>query len=252
MYKRGLLMQTIFPCCTIILLEENMIDIVIPTLNRKEELTRCVESIPEKPYYRINILVETKEEEAMYQELFGNRVEVKLIEFTTIFECWNDFVMNTTTDVVLFLADDCVLLPECLSEAEKCLREKSVVGLNVINYPDNWALIRENGSRMMYEFFLVDTWFFKKYFQDKKPFCPDYFQFWAEQEFCMFAESKDEFHFCTSAKIQHWHPDIHGEYALEIQLKRDKNKVIDDITRELRNIDGLFWGENFGLIGETE
>ena len=89
------------------------IDIAIPTLNRQEKCTVCVDSIlaGDYPDVRVSILLSDQNELFRYAKQYQHdkRVRCDMTDYSKVSTCWNDFVAESTADFVLFLCDDCEL-----------------------------------------------------------------------------------------------------------------------------------------------
>lgn len=237
-----------------------IIDITIPTKGNTDGLVKCVDSIMGNKFdkARVNILVNTGSERDEYTKMFSEYGPVRTyhINFTNIVSCWNDFVRRSSADAVLFLCDDTTLSPKCLQIASKALSKFKnlcgVVGLNVDNYPKEWYVEKRNGRKAAYEFQLVGRAFYKERFKSQKPYCLDYYQFWAEQEFGQFAASINEFKYCKGAHMQHWHPGLDPENVMDTGTRRSKWMRHDTATHEVRNFNNLLWGRDFRTLGKKE
>ena len=231
-----------------------IIDIAIPTLHRPEKLTTCVTSILDGTYknVRVHILWTDFNEMPRYARQFKHdpRVFVQQTDYSKVSTCWNNFVKQSTADLILFLCDDCALDKDCLMNAVKAMQGKfpdgdGVIGLNVTNYPPSWP-----EAITQYGFRLVGKKFHKR-FPEGQAYCPEYYRFYVDTEMGEYAKNHvHRFLFCKGATMQHFHPNAPGGTLDDTHYEnRGERQKWDIEIWGARQAKGYLWGKDFNIVG---
>ena len=231
----------------------NRIDIAIPTLDRREKCTVCVDSLLAGDYedIRVHLLFSDQNELFRYAKQYqgDKRVRCEMTDYSKVSTCWNNFVARSTADFVLFLCDDTALDRDCLTNAVRAMESKfpdgdGVIGLNVTNYPPSWP-----EAITQYGFRLVGSKFHARY-PKGQAYCPEYYRFYVDTEMGEYAKYIKRFSFCKGARMQHFHPNAPGgtidntHYA-----NRGVKQQWDNEIWRARQAAGYLWGRDFNLVG---
>jgi glycosyltransferase involved in cell wall biosynthesis len=198
------------------------VDIVIPTLNRKVKLERCLTSIAKQTYKNIQVHVV---EDTQRKQAFG---------------IWNEFIAaHKGIQVFCYLCDDTELMPDCIEQAMAVLPiENGVVGFN--------QSIREKNGFCQSAMGIISGAFIRL-FKGNPVFCPDYRSFHADSELGSFARSRNSFYFCKAAMLIHYHP-AHYKDEIDETHKLVRNAEVvrkDRETYDTRKRMGYLWGNDF-------
>lgn len=202
-----------------------MVDIVILTYNRSEKIKVAIQSILDNRISNYRIVV--------YPE-YENLGTVKKL---------NEHLKFTRSDIIVYLADDVKLYPDCLEKAVQCMQSNfpefdGLVGINQVNIP--------NGCKSA--FGLIGRKFADR-FPDKQCFCPDYIHFYVDTEVGQYAQEVKRFKFCEEAKLIHYHPSVCSEMIDQTHITlRNRSKQRDDETWQKRQRKGLLWGRTFDRV----
>lgn len=207
-----------------------IVDIVIPTWNRKTKLDRCLKSIYRQDYPKDKIRVHAIEDT---DRLFA-------------FGVWNRFLATWDDgDAFLYLCDDTELDPGCISAAVGNLKQyggDALIGLfqkNIVN----------KGGWSMSAMSLVGRKFAER-FPKRQLFCPDYSRFHADSELGEYARSLRIGIHCQKAGLFHYHP-AHEKSEMDEthRIVREQSAVQKDKeTYRIRKERGLLWGKTFDLV----
>ncbi len=230
------------------------IDIAIPTLNRREKCTVCVHSILNGDYQnvRVFLLFTDQNELFRYAKQFQDdkRVICQMTNYSKVSTCWNNFIVQSTADLVLFLCDDTSLDKDCLTNAVTAIRKQfpdgdGIIGLNVTNYPPSWP-----EAITQYGFRLVGRKFHAR-FPEGQAYCPEYYRFYVDTEMGEYAKNRvHKFLFCEDARMQHFHPNAPGGTLDETHYaNRGERQKWDIETWHARQAAGYLWGKNYDLVG---
>ena len=233
--------------------KEPIIDIAIPTLNRQEKCTVCVDSLLNGYYksIRVFLLFTDQNELFRYAKQYQHdwRVRCEMTDYSMVSKCWNNFVAKSKGDLVLFLCDDTSLDKDCLTNAVKDIKKQfpngdGLIGLNVTNYPSSWP-----EAITQYGFRLVGKKFHRR-FPKGQAYCPEYYRFYVDTEMGEYSKLVGKFHFCESAKMQHFHPNAPGGTLDDTHYKNRGEKQQWDIKIwNARQKKGYLWGKTTELVG---
>jgi len=230
-----------------------LIDIVIPTLNRKDKLNNCINSIllasKEVPYF-IRVYVYYSDKTEFYQglELYmtpDTYVIPKLLDFkyeASLF--WNRHLQLTQANLMFYLNDDIILYKDCIKNACESMLEHfynmdGVIGLNQTNLPSNQTVKAAFG---------VIGKTFADRFPERKVFCEDYKRFYLDLELEKYATSINKFFFDKEARLTHLHPGFTSNGAdsthdnVRQYLQQDKRTYFDRLSKD------YLWGKNYDKI----
>jgi len=230
------------------------IDIAIPTLNRREKLTVCVDSILGGDYQDIRVFVLCSDPGEMFryasQYQDDERVRCEMTDYSKVSTCWNNFVVESTGDLVLFLCDDTSLDHDCLTNAVAMMEKEfpdgdGLLGLNVTNYPPSWP-----EAITQYGFRLVGRKFHAR-FPEGQAYCPEYYRFYVDTEMGEYAKRVRRFRFAKTARMQHFHPDSPGSgpYDSTHHANRGERQIWDNEIWKARQAKGYLWGITADTVG---
>jgi len=228
-----------------------LLDIVIPTKNRKEKLDNCLNSVfhsVKDNLVNIWLYFSIQEELDYYKALFNNisNIHIEYLEFYRVPDFWNGHLQKTKADAICYLNDDVILFTDTIETIIREFGEKypdydGVMGLRQANLPKDQTV---EGA------FGVIGRKYAERFPEKQVFCPDYDRFFSDWELWQYAKSINRFYFCSIARIEHLHPL--GNKALEDDTHKDVRKWIkgDKKTFAIRKQRNLLWGDSFKLINK--
>lgn len=229
------------------------IDIGIPTLNRKEKCTVCMDSLLSGSYENISvsILLSNQTELLHYTKQYQHdkRVQCAITDYSKVSTCWNNFVKSSTAGLVLFLCDDVSLDKDCLANAVEAMHKHfpdgdGIIGLNVTNYPPSWP-----EAITQYGFRLVGRKFHER-FPEGQAYCPEYYRFYVDTEMGEYAKLVGKFAFSKEATMQHFHPDAPGGTVDDTHFaNRGERQKWDIEIWKTRQTAGYLWGKNYGIVG---
>ncbi len=229
------------------------IDIGIPTLNRREKCTVCVDSILVGDYQEVRVFLLFSNQNELFryakQYQHDKRVRCEMTDYSKVSSCWNNFVAKSTADLVLFLCDDCSLDVDCLANAVKEMRKQfpdgdGIVGLNVTNYPPSWP-----EAITQYGFRLVGKKFHAR-FPEGQAYCPEYYRFYVDTEMGEYSKAVGRFCFCEGAHMRHFHPNAPGGTLDETHYaNRGEKQKWDVEIWNARQAAGYLWGKDFNKVG---
>ena len=223
--------------------------IVIPTLNRKEKLEKCINSIL-RSAKTDNIILEiffgNIKEIEYFKPFFVSTDNIKLhyLDKYNVPQFWNDYLKNMESDMLLYLNDDIEIFDDTLSvilrEFERNFPDTDgVLGINQVNIHDI--------HKVEAAFGVIG----KKYadrFPNREVFCPAYNRFWADFELWQYAKSIGKFVFCRQAQLNHYHPSINKEWEDSTHNEVRKYLRQDKLTFQKRQAAGLLWGKTYELL----
>ena len=225
-------------------------DLVIPTLNRPQKLTACLNSIvASKQDLDIHTYVYFSDKEEL--EDFSNRyknakwITCKYTDYTKCTTFWNNHIKTMSAKAVVYLNDDVLLYPDTLSKLIKTYLKyfpdfDGVMGINQCNLPIEKTVKAAFG--------VVGTEYANR-FPDRQVFCPEYYRLYGDMEVYLYAKSINKFHYAENVKIQHLHPDFTKEKDETHRAVR-KFKEKDCPIFNMRQNKKLLWGKTFETIGD--
>lgn len=229
------------------------VDVLIPTLGRKDKLLRAVASL-------IVARGEAKNHDIKIKLFFSDvrerqyfDVEFKTAEYIGCYDFpdysapkfWNTYLAGMKSDALCYLTDDIEMEPACLLQAISCMEENfpdtdGLIGLCITNFP---------ASQIVRAAFGLLGRKFTNRFPGNQAFCPEYKRFCIDRELCDFATEMHRFVYCEDARLKHWHPawSKEAEDATHHLVRTHRDS---DLHRSgLRKKRGFLWGRNFNLIG---
>ena len=188
---------------------------IIPTLwLRPRLLKRCVTSLAKSNYSPIS--------------LFLGHGQLRYVQTV------NKMLFEIDADFFLLGNDDQEYYPDCIPIAVKAMME---------NFPDTDGMIgvRQEHGGTQYAINLLGRKFIHR-FPKNAVMCPDYTNYYNDQELCVYARSIDRFRFCEEAVAIHHMPKDKTRKAMRSTWDKDEK------TWEKRQRLGLLWGKNFTLL----
>lgn len=192
-------------------------DVVIPTLNRKAKLEKCLESIKKQTFkdFSLFVIEDTKREKAP--------------------KIWNNHLKSNPTRSMVFLCDDTELDCNCFEELVKINDiDNKLVGFN----QKNLALSCKAAMGF------VGTKFADR-FINRQVWCPDYDNMHVDGELIDSAVHFGAFFFATQCKLVHHHPVTDVRLFDETHNKTREHAQQDAETRLFRQKKGLIWGRDY-------
>ena len=226
------------------------LDIVIPTLNRREKLDVCVNSILKSSKEDMNLYLYFGDERERqdYKKLFQGitNVHTLYLEEYRVPDFWNSYLKDMKADALCYLNDDVELFEDTLDVIlEDFQREfpdtDGVLGLNQVNITDP--------RKVESAFGVIGTKYADRY-PNRQVWCPDYHRFYCDWELWRRAKDVGKFYFSENARINHYHPCTNKKledsthYKVRTFLKDDK------VTFQRRQVFNYLWGKNFSLINQ--
>ena len=204
------------------------IEVCCPTLNRPKEVIRLRNSLPDDCIFTPSLEAQPRALTQIVNELF----------------------QKSTGDIVIMAADHLEFKPQCIDVIRESFTKQfpdldGVVGLNLVNLPHTERISE-------YCFLALGRKFIGRFTADGKyqgVFCPEYYHFYGDTEFGLYAEKIGKFHYDERAAVFTWHPNAGNARRDRTYSASRSRKGFDDAMWRLRQAAGLYWGESFKLIG---
>lgn len=204
------------------------IEVCCPTLNRPREVIRLRNSLPDDCIFTPSLEAQPRALTLIVNELFE----------------------KSRGDIVIMAADHLEFKPECIAVVRECFEKQfpdldGVVGLNLCNLP-HLERITE------YCFLALGRKFIERFTVDGKyqgVFCPEYYHFYGDTEFGLFADKIGKFHYDERAAVFTWHPNAGNARRDRTYSASRSRKAFDDAMWRLRQARHLYWGESFDRVG---
>lgn len=225
------------------------IDIVIPTIGRREKLVNCLNSIfLSTRHIPVNLYIyfSVQEELDYIDSLIGyiEGIHLKMVQNYRVPDFWNNHLQNMKSDVMIYLNDDILTFDNTIQLIKDKLEELQttdiMIGLSQANIPIEHA---QHGA-----FGVVGKEFAER-FIDRQVFCQDYDRFFCDKELWLRAKELGKFYFNPEIKIKHLHPSFGGT---EDETHKNVRKYLakDKETYRQRQAKGYLWGKNWGLVSD--
>lgn len=206
------------------------IEVCCPTLNRPKEVIRLRNSLPDDC-------------------LFTPSLESQPRALTQIV---NELFQKSTGDIVIMAADHLEFKPQCLDVIRETFARRfpdldGVVGLNLVNLPHTERISE-------YCFLALGRKFIERFSANGEyqgVFCPEYYHFYGDTEFGVWAEKIGKFAYDERAAVFTWHPNAGNARRDRTYSASRSRKGFDDAMWRLRQAAGLYWGESFRRIGNA-
>ena len=223
------------------------LNVCIPTLNRNEKLTNCIESI-QKAKKDLSVTVsicfsdleELKYFNILYKDIPWIHCLSTLYEKASTF--WNRQLYFLEEDALLYLNDDVLLFEDSLENIFSAYQTAfpnydGVLGINQANIPDNQSIKCAFG--------VIGTRF-ANLFPQRKVFCPVYYRFFLDEELYLYVKKTNKFAFSLDAKILHLHPSFGGEKdSTHTAVRTYWRQDFKNFTKRRDN--NLLWGETWEI-----
>ena len=180
------------------------------------------------------------------KNIFKNITWIKyfIINSYRVPDFWNSRLQEMDSDGLIYLNDDILLYEDTLDELFKTYQKHfpdydGVMGINQSNLPKEKTIKSAFG---------IIGRNFRKYYNGKKIWCPDFYRFFCDYELQLFAESINKFYYSENVKIEH----LHGDFFTKDETHREvrKYKERDNNTFTQRRNKNYLWGRDFNLINE--
>jgi len=192
-------------------------DVVIPTLNRKDKLALCKESIRKQTFQDFSLYV--------YEDINHEKAP----------RIWNRHLRCNPSRSIVFLCDDIELDRECfqrLLEVEDL--DEKLVGFKQRNLATSCkAAMGFVGTKFADRFINRQVW------------CPDYDNMNVDGELIESAEHFGAFVFADKCTLVHHHPVSDTKYFDETHNITREHAAEDMLTRHERKKRGYVWGKDF-------
>ena len=226
-----------------------LVDIAIPTLNRKDRLNKCISSIlkaSKTDNIKLNIYFSDPFEMQYYKPYFVQceNVILKMVDWYRVPNFWNSCLKNSEADVLCYLNDDIEVHDGFFEALEQAFKSNypdydGVIGIKQDN------LVKQNVETLQGAFGAIGLKYADR-FPNRQIWCTDYNRFYADKELQLYAESINKFFYCEEAKIDHWHGSFYGEdethKKVRLHLQEDKR------TFNQRQTMGLLWGKTYDTV----
>jgi tetratricopeptide (TPR) repeat protein len=206
------------------------IEVCCPSLNRPREVIRLRNSLPDDCLFTPSLESQPRALTQIVNELFG----------------------KSTGDIVIMAADHLEFRPQCVDIIREAFTQQfpdldGVVGLNLVNLP-HLERISE------YCFLALGRKFIERFTANGKyqgVFCPEYYHFYGDTEFGLYAEKAGKFHYDERAAVFTWHPNAGNAQRDRTYSASRSRKGFDDAMWRLRQARNLYWGESFEVVGQV-
>jgi len=225
-------------------------DLVIPTLDRKEKLIACLNSIiisKQNLDIHTYIYFSNKDELENFSKLYNTTswITCKYTDYTKCSIFWNNHIKTMDAKAIVYLNDDILLYNDTLSKLITTYLKHfpdfdGVMGINQCNLPTEKTIQSAFG--------VIGSEYANR-FPDRQVFCPEYYRFYGDYEIYLYAKSINKFYYAEDVKIEH----LHGDYV----KSRDKTHRIVRKFKEkdcpifnVRQNKKYLWGHDFNIVGE--
>lgn len=225
------------------------LDVVLPTLNRKNKLTACVESISKaRKQYDVNLHIyfSRKEDFIDYTEEW---IQSKYTDYRKCTIFWNEHLKQMKADAMAYFNDDILVNENTFDELYQTFLNKfvdydGVMGINQSNIP------KEKGLQSA--FGVIGSKYADR-FPDRQVWCPDYYRFYGDAELMKFAKSINKFYYAENVQITHLHPSHVQHTADSTHSMVRKWRTKDGEIKHKREIlNKLLWGREWRLVDEND
>lgn len=229
------------------------LDIVIPSLNRRQKLDTCLNSLfraDNLENVTIWLYLSDPVEYQHYWSYFDalkDKVKVVLLPSYRVPSFWNGHLATMQADAMFCVNDDTEFHTNAITNIISEFSTLYPDGDGVLGVTQSNAL---EGQGMEGAFPVIGRTFAER-FPDRKVWCPDYYRLWADKELMDYARSVGKFHASTVCKIVHWHPAFGGTVdTTHIAVREFRD--LDRKTYRSRQNKGLLWGQNWDLINKGD
>lgn len=226
-------------------------DIVIPSKNRIEKLTFCLNSlfrsIGDFDNIYLALYLGTEEEVKHFSSLFqwvDDKISISYLAEYRVPTFWNSYLKNSLRgDAMLYCNDDVEFFDDTIREAFTAYESifpdtDGVLGLNQCNITDI--------NKVEAAFGIIGAKYADR-FPNRQVYCPDFLRFHGDWEMWQYARYINRFYFASEARINHHHPCTgvpkdETHIAVRQYLQQDRS------TFHKRQSLGLLWGRDWTLI----
>lgn len=228
-----------------------IIDLVIPTKNRREKLLKCLNSIlisVKEIDINLYIYFQYKTNRDYIKDMVGDipNIHLELSGNYRVPDFWNKFYKETKSDAVCYINDDIEFLPDTM---------KNIIDEYIIAFSDYDGLMGicqtnlPSGQALESAFGVIGMKYADR-FPDRQVYCPDYDRFCGDYEMWQYAKSINKFYFSEKSKIIHHHPCTDRRLEDETHLEVRKWLIGDKQTFHKRQSKNLLWGKDLTLISK--
>ena len=233
------------------------LDIVIPTRDRLEKLSRCIASLAHNRalfhadircfvYFDTNIEIFKFGKEYPFLRTL---IQVDTFPEYTAPKLWNYHLKQMDADGMMYLNDDVEMLGDGVMVAKNQF---------VLHYPDYDGVMGFVQENLRGKFDTAPAAFgivgrgFADRFPDRQVFCPDYHHLWIDRELELAAKHWGRFHVAEQVKLNHYHPCLGKQYEDDTHNHIRKWKGVDQLIWNSRKSKGWVWGIDFNLLGSIK
>lgn len=220
--------------------------ICIPTLNRRDKLQVCLNSIfkgAKTDKVKVSIYFGNKEELEFFKKQLSNipAVECNYLESYRVPDFWNARLDELKEDALLYITDDVEFYDDTIANIISEYKSRfpdtdGVMGITQANIPSSQAVESAFG--------VIGTKYANR-FPDRQVWPVDYNAFFCDFELWLFAKKINKFFLSSKARLFHAHPAFTGEKPDETHTSIRRFLKTDKKTFETRKSKGYLWGENF-------
>ena len=226
-----------------------LLDVVIPSLHRRDKLQVCISSIlksAKSDEINLSIFFSDKEDLEYFHSYFSaiSNIRLHYLEHYSVPMFWNNYLKQMTADGMFYCNDDTELFDDTL---EIILTEYPK------HFPDYDGLMgicqaNLDSSQALESAFGVIGRKYASRFLNKQVYCPDYERFFGDREMWLYAKSINKFYFCKEAKLNHYHPALNHAWEDETHTNVRTYLKQDRTTFQRRQTKGYLWGKDYSLI----
>jgi len=227
------------------------LDVVIPTLNRRDKLQVAINSIirtAKNGNVKLSVFFSIPEEIKYWEPFFSGieNISLRYVDNYQVPLFWNTYLHEMQADALCYLNDDIELLNDTLDiilwEFPRRFPDyDGVMGLNQVNILDQ--------NKVDAAFGVIGKKFAER-FPYKQVWCPDYYRFYADSELQKFATELNRFYYCSDAKLFHYHPSLNPKWEDETHTIVRRWLSKDRKIYRARQEAGLLWGKSYRLINQ--
>ena len=220
--------------------------ICIPTLNRRDKLQVCLNSIfqgAKTDKVKVSIYFGDKEELEFFQEQLMNipTVDCNYLESYRVPDFWNARLLELKEDALLYINDDVEFYEDTLEVILEDFKRRfpdtdGVMGLNQVNIKDP--------NKVQSAFGVIGTKYANR-FPDRQVWAPFYDRFYCDWEVWKYAVDIKRFFYNEWARINHYHPCTNRALEDATHNKVRTYLKSDKQTFQRRQASNLLWGHSF-------
>ena len=230
------------------------LQICVPSLNRREKLNNCLNSIfissKNIPLINLNIFLGTQADYDYFAKCFYGieNIKVRLLEHYRVPDFWSNHLRTCHSDGMMFCNDDLLFYEDSIVTMiqEYTTQFPTYDGLMGIHQTNITSSNKLPGA------FCIVGMKFADRFPNRQIMAPEYYRLYADHELWLYAKSINKFYFSSISQIQHLHPCTDKKLIDNTHLDVRKYLQQDKLTFEERQRRGYLWGQDFNTITERK